>query len=199
MTGIDRRSLQQDLEEFDREKERIRAVIGQIGDLDVTRRDRVMGTGFVVLLGCLVVLDLVRYLFGVLSSLPPMFFVVLGGLLVSIGVLWMLYKRTQVEHFRFWILNSIGFRLTDLASRVRRLDRVDPVPPRTRGRSRVRRELLRVEVERAARVCRTNRDAGRALGVTEHTFVLLCRGYGIELPDDRKQRRRKRTGRGSPE
>jgi len=189
MAGIDRRSLQQDLERFQREKEHIRAVIGQIGDVGATRRDRVVNIAFIVAVAFLFVLDVVRHLLDIPIPLPPMFFIGLGVLLVSIKIVWMIHQRTKVEHFQFWILSSIEFRLDHLARRIRQFDDQQGGATRSRRerRSPVRKEILRVEVERAARVCRTNRDASRVLGISEHTFVMLCRGYGIQLPDDREE------------
>jgi len=44
-------------------------------------------------------------------------------LLVSIKIIWMMHKSTKVEHFQFWILNSIEFRLNDVAKQVRQLEK----------------------------------------------------------------------------
>ena len=47
----------------------------------------------------------------------------LGILLVSVKIVWMIHKQTKVEHFQFWILNSIEFRLNDLSNRLRSIER----------------------------------------------------------------------------
>jgi hypothetical protein len=45
------------------------------------------------------------------------------------------------------------------------------------------------QIERAARVYKTNLDAGRALEISVHHFSRLCRRYGIETPYARRRRR----------
>ena len=45
-------------------------------------------------------------------------------------------------------------------------------------------------IERAARIYRSNRDAGLALGIAPGSFGRLCRRYGIETPKARRQRQR---------
>jgi hypothetical protein len=35
----------------------------------------------------------------------------------------MMHKSTKVEHFQFWILNSIEFRLNDVAKQLRNLEK----------------------------------------------------------------------------
>lgn len=47
----------------------------------------------------------------------------------------------------------------------------------------------REQVERAARVYASNKDACRALGIALHTFGRLCRRYDVESPYARRRRR----------
>lgn len=49
-------------------------------------------------------------------------------------------------------------------------------------------EVTRRQLERAARMYRTNRDATRALGVGNSTFYKLCRQFDIEMPVERMRR-----------
>jgi hypothetical protein len=37
---------------------------------------------------------------------------------VSLKIIWMIYKQTKVEHFQFWILNSIEFRLNNVSKQL---------------------------------------------------------------------------------
>ncbi len=46
----------------------------------------------------------------------------LGMVLVSLKILWMIRKQARVEHFQFWILHSIEFRLNSLAKNIREMD-----------------------------------------------------------------------------
>lgn len=48
--------------------------------------------------------------------------------------------------------------------------------------------IIRENVERAARLYRTNTEASLALGVSSSYFRDLCRKYNIESPADRTRR-----------
>ena len=49
--------------------------------------------------------------------------------------------------------------------------------------------ITREQVERAARMYKSNQDAGQAMGVHPRSFARLCRRYGIETPYVRRRRR----------
>ncbi len=49
--------------------------------------------------------------------------------------------------------------------------------------------ISRDQVERVARIYKTNEDASRALGIEMRSFGRLCRRHGIETPWARKRRR----------
>ena len=116
-------SLQKELEQFQKEKEHIRTVIGQIGGVGATKRDRRINVIFIVAVALLFVLDVLRHLLSFSVPLPPMFSLELGVLLVSIKIVWMIHKQTKVEHFQFWILSSIEFRLNDLGNQLRQMEK----------------------------------------------------------------------------
>ena len=50
--------------------------------------------------------------------LPPVLALSLGVFLVSIKIVWMIHRQSKIDHFQFWILNSIEYRLTDMSARV---------------------------------------------------------------------------------
>ena len=47
------------------------------------------------------------------------------------------------------------------------------------------------QLERVARVYKSNTDASRALGITQQAFSRLCRQHGIETPYKRQLRGRR--------
>jgi len=49
------------------------------------------------------------------------------------------------------------------------------------------------QVERVARMYRSNADASRALGITTQAFGRLCRQHDIETPHARRRRRTHRS------
>lgn len=119
----DHQSLLEELEQFRKEKERIRMLVGQIGGKHSQRHDHLVNIGFILAMVILFLLDVSRHMFHMNIPLPQMFSVELAVLLVSIKIIWMIHKGTKVEHFQFWVLNSIEFRLNDLSKHIREIEK----------------------------------------------------------------------------
>ena len=122
-SSVDTARLQKELEEFRKEKEKIRALVGQIGGVQSTRRDRVMNILFMIAIGVLLMIDVLRHLLNLSLPLPALFSLELGVLLVSLKIIWMIHRQTKVDHFQFWILNSIEFRLNEISQRMRQIEK----------------------------------------------------------------------------
>lgn len=122
MAGHDTESLQEELEQFRDEKEKIRELVGQIGGVSSRSRDVTLNVVFLVAIAFLFVIDVSRHLLDIDLPVPPLFSIELGVLLVSAKIVWMLHRQTKVEHFQFWILNSIEYRLNEIAKSVRQLE-----------------------------------------------------------------------------
>jgi hypothetical protein len=120
---MDQDALIEELEQFRKEKERIRRLVGQIGGKHSQRKDHIVNVVFIIAMVALFVLDLLRHLFHIDVPLPQMFSIELAVLLVSIKIIWMIHRGTKVEHFQFWVLNSIEFRLNDVTKKLREIDK----------------------------------------------------------------------------
>lgn len=116
-------TLREELEQFRQEKEKIRTLIGQIGGKDSDKRDSTINVVFIVLIAVLFSLDVLRHVLHLPIPLPPLFSLEIGILLVSVKIIWMMHKQARVEHFQFWILNSIEFRLNDIAKRLTSIEK----------------------------------------------------------------------------
>jgi hypothetical protein len=121
--NIDYEALQQELEFFRQEKEKIRVLVGQIGGKGSSKYDKIFNIISVTAIAILFILDIVRHAAHLQVPLPPLFSLEIGILLVSLKIIWMMHKQVKVEHFQFWILNSIEFRLNDVAKRIRNLEK----------------------------------------------------------------------------
>jgi hypothetical protein len=115
-------ALEEELEHFRQEKEKVRELVGRIGGTTSNRRDRILNTVFIVAIAFLLVADVLRHAVGLRLPLPPLVSLELGVLLVSIKIIWMIHKQSRVEHFQFWILNSIEFRLNEVSRRIRQIE-----------------------------------------------------------------------------
>ncbi len=120
---MDPKELMEELEQFRKEKERIRMLVGQIGGKHSQKRDHIINISFIIAMVFLFLLDLLRHMFHINVPLPQMFSIELAVLLVSVKIIWMIHKGTKVEHFQFWVLNSIEFRLNDVTKRLREIDK----------------------------------------------------------------------------
>jgi len=122
MTIEENLNLESELEQFKNEKEKIRNLVGQIGGKGSENQDLIVNMAFLTIIIGLFIFDILRHLFHINLPLPPLFSIEVGVLLVSIKIIWMIYKQTKVEHFQFWILNSIEFRLNNLSKQMNELD-----------------------------------------------------------------------------
>jgi hypothetical protein len=120
---INQEVLIEELEHFRKEKERIRGIVGQIGGKGSEKRFRLINITFISAMVLLFILDMLRHLFHVEVPLPQMFSLELAVLLVSIKIIWMIHRSSRVEHFQFWVLNSIEFRLNDLSKNLREIEK----------------------------------------------------------------------------
>jgi len=105
--------LKEELEQFKAEKEKIRKLVGQIGGKQSDLQDRIINTLFIIIIVLLFSADILRHFFEIHIPFPTIFSLELGILLVSVKIIWMIHRQTKVEHFQFWILQSIEFRLND--------------------------------------------------------------------------------------
>jgi len=117
------KALQDELEQYRKEKDKIKSIIGSIGGKSLGKYDKIFNIGFVLFLVLFFVLDILRHFFHVETFLPPLFSLEIGLLLVSIKIIWMINKQTKVEHFQFWILNSIEFRVNDISKKLKKIEK----------------------------------------------------------------------------
>ena len=108
--------LKAQLKAYQDERERIKQLMGQIGSSSDVERDKVVNWVFLVLIVLLLAFDLARhFLHWDAIPLPPLFSIEIGVLLVSVKIIWMINRQAKVDHFQFWILNSIEFRLNNVS------------------------------------------------------------------------------------
>ncbi len=100
--------LRREIEEFNREKERIKMLIGSIGGESYSRRDNIINIAFIVIILSLFVLEITTH------WLPENISLEVSVLLVSIKIVWMIHSQHKYNHFVFWILNTIEFRVNEV-------------------------------------------------------------------------------------
>ena len=113
--------LRQELEQYKKEKERIRNLLGQIGGNVSKKQTRIINTIFIVLIVLLFILDAVRDLFE-LPRITAHLSLELALILVSVKIIWMIHQQSKVAHFQFWVLSTIEFQVNKIVSRLSSLE-----------------------------------------------------------------------------
>ncbi|GAB4222813.1 MAG: hypothetical protein Kow009_14670 [Spirochaetales bacterium] len=111
------RELMEEIQEFNRERDRIRKVIGEIGGTKYSRRDTIVNGIFLTIILLLFLSEIVTH------WLPTFISIEVGILLVSIKIVWMIHAQQKYNHFVFWVLNTIEFRQNDMAMKLRSIEK----------------------------------------------------------------------------
>lgn len=108
--------LREELQEFQKEKERIRNIVGQIGGTN-NRQNKIVNTLLIVIIVALLVLG------GVFNRITPSLAVQVAILFGVIKLIWMFYESQRASHFQFWILNSLEFRINEIYKKTKKLEK----------------------------------------------------------------------------
>lgn len=109
--------LRQELDDFKKEKERIRNIVGEIGGKN-NKQHKIVSFVFIILIGILLVLGVVL---GKITIFLTLEIVVVLGIF---KIIWMFYESQRASHFQFWILNSLEFRLNEMDRKVKRIEKM---------------------------------------------------------------------------
>lgn len=110
--------LEAEIADFNREKEEIKALIGGIGGKSYSHRDNIINIVFLGLILTLFILEITTH------WLPEFISLEVSILLVSIKIVWMIHSQHKYNHFIFWILNTIEFRVNDVGKRVQKMEKL---------------------------------------------------------------------------
>ncbi len=125
--------LRKDVDEFNAERERIKKLIGGVGGTVYSKRDNIINMIFLGIILVFFVLEVTT------AFLPAYISLEISVLLVSIKIVWMIHSQHRYNHFVFWILNTLEYRVNDISKRNRKIEEIllthykDEVPP-DRGR-----------------------------------------------------------------
>lgn len=109
--------LRAEISEFQKEKEKIRGIVGEIGGTNNTQH-KVVNLIFIILIVVLLVLGIV------LQKITLSLTLEITILLAIFKLIWMFYDMQRTTHFQFWILNSLEFRINDIDKKVKRVEKL---------------------------------------------------------------------------
>lgn len=100
-------TLDNDIDEYLKEKDRIRGILGRIGGMPRTPGIVLNATLLVLVAACLVIALMVQE--------PTFLPFEIAILLISIKLIYVLRQSSKAIHFQFWMLSTIEWRLNEIA------------------------------------------------------------------------------------
>jgi len=107
-----------EIEEYNRERDQIKNMLGRIGGEKYSKTDMIINIVFLTAIVILFTLELTTHF------LPTFISIEVSVLLVSIKIVWMIHSQHKFNHFQFWILNSLEFRMNNMYSRLKKIERM---------------------------------------------------------------------------
>jgi heme O synthase-like polyprenyltransferase len=109
--------LQEEMEHYKLEQEKVKQIVGSIGGAHQSRKHKMFNAIF------LTIVVVSFFMGGILHYIPVTLSLELGVLLVSLKIAWMIHEQQKVNHFQFWILNSLEIRLNSLQTSSRKINK----------------------------------------------------------------------------
>ena len=106
--------LKQALEHFEQEEERVRAIIGSIGGVPQFRT-KLINVIFIVII---VVAGGVSVFSG---DRLRLLMIELTTVMLSVKIIYMIHIQMRVNHFKFWILSAIEWRINEMTVQLKQL------------------------------------------------------------------------------
>lgn len=106
--------LKLELEHFQKEKERVRAIIGQVGGVPKFHT-KLANTAFIILIVATLVISIVG------GEKWRLLMIEIAMVALSLKIIYLIHCQMRVNHFKFWILSSIEWRINEMMKLVRQL------------------------------------------------------------------------------
>jgi len=106
--------LKKALENFEQEKERVRTIIGKIGGVPQFHTKLINALFIVIIIAAGTVSifsgDKIRLLMVELTTV-----------MLSVKIIYMIHIQMRVNHFKFWILSAIEWRINEMTFQIKQL------------------------------------------------------------------------------
>jgi len=107
--------LKEELEHFQQEKERVRGIIGKIGGVPKFHT-KLIGAIFIVVITASVVVSIVA------GDRLRLLMIELATVSLSLKIIYLIHCQMRINHFEFWILSSIEWRINEIIKQIRQLN-----------------------------------------------------------------------------
>jgi ABC-type multidrug transport system fused ATPase/permease subunit len=108
--------LKQALENFEHEKERVRAIIGSIGGVPHFRT-KLINALFIVIIILASAISIVS------GDKLRLLMIDLTTVMLSVKIIYMIHIQMRVNHFKFWILSAIEWRINEITIQLKQLNK----------------------------------------------------------------------------
>jgi len=106
--------LKKELEHFEKEKERVRAIVGKAGGAPKSQV-KLVNALFISILAVSVVISVVA------DEKWRLLMIELATVTLSIKIIYLIHAQMRVAHFEFWILSSLEWRINEVMKQLRQL------------------------------------------------------------------------------
>ena len=106
--------LRQELEHFQQEKERVRAIIGKIGGVP-KYRTKLINAIFIAIIAVSVAVSVFA------GDRLRLLMIELATVTLSVKIIYLIHCQMRINHFKFWILSSIEWRINEMMVQVKQL------------------------------------------------------------------------------
>jgi hypothetical protein len=106
-----------EIQEYNKERDEIKNMLGKIGGKSYSKFDTVINILFLSLISIFFILEITTH------WLPSFISLEISVLLVSIKIVWMIHSQQKFNHFQFWILNSIEYRMNQITGKIKKIEK----------------------------------------------------------------------------
>lgn len=106
-----------EIQEYNNERDQIKSMLGKIGGKSYSKLDTVINILFLLLISIFFILEITTH------WLPSFISLEISVLLVSIKIVWMIHSQHKFNHFQFWILNSIEYRMNQVTGKMKKIEK----------------------------------------------------------------------------
>lgn len=104
--------LMQEVEDYKKEKERVREIVGKIGGVP-TSKTRWLNVIFIVFVAADLSVSLIS------GGQLRLAMIEVAILAISLKLIYLIYKQSRVNHLQTWILSSLEWRINEIMAGIR--------------------------------------------------------------------------------
>lgn len=106
--------LKQELEHFQQERERVRAIIGKIGGVPKFRA-KLINAIFIIIVTASIVVSVIG------GDRIRLLMIEIVMITLSFKIIYLIHSQMRMNHFQFWILSSLEWRINEVMRHIKQL------------------------------------------------------------------------------